>query len=145
MAAGRPTSYTAEIATEICDLISEGYSTRKACEKLNLRFAIVWNWLKSQSEFQEQYVLAKACQADLLFDEIIDIADDASKDVMGKDAEGKLLVNHAAVQRAKLQCDARKWVVSKMLPKKYGRELLDEASAARVEPIGVPGVREQEL
>jgi hypothetical protein len=49
-------------------------------------------------------------------DEIIGIADDADIDA------------GAGVAKARLQVDARKWVASKLLPKKYGDKLQQEVS-----------------
>jgi hypothetical protein len=70
-----------------------------------------------------------------LTEEILDIADDGSNDWMEKlDKDGKSVgwaVNGEAVQRSKLRVDARKWIASKLKPKKYGDKLdttLSEAS-----------------
>ncbi|WP_203228812.1 hypothetical protein, partial [Flavobacterium sp. LMO6] len=49
----------------------------------------------------------------------IEIADKQSEDV-GEDENGNKVINHNIVQRNRLQIDARKWALSKMLPKKFG-------------------------
>ena len=59
------------------------------------------------ADFQDQYTRARDKQADYFAEEIIEIADSA-------EAES------AAVAKAKLQIDARKWAASKIAPKKYG-------------------------
>jgi hypothetical protein len=48
-------------------------------------------------------------------DELLDIADDATNDFMERN--GKLLPNHAAINRSRLRVDIRKWLLSKALPK----------------------------
>lgn len=57
----------------------------------------------------------------------MDIADDGSNDWMerfNKDGESiGWVVNGEAVQRSKLRVDARKWALSKLLPKKYGDKI----------------------
>jgi hypothetical protein len=61
-----------------------------------------------------------------LFDEIIDIADDSSQDEIVIDlGEGvkSTRQNTEFVQRSRLRIDARKWVISKLNPKKYGDRL----------------------
>lgn len=72
----------------------------------------VKRWLaKTEPEefvaFRAQYVRAREDQADALFDEILDIADEKAADV----------------RRAQLRVDARKWMAGKLQPKKYGERL----------------------
>ena len=69
--------------------------------------ATVCKWLIENKEFSDQYARARDKQADYFAEEIIEIADSA-------EAES------AAVSKAKLQIDARKWAASKIAPKKYG-------------------------
>jgi hypothetical protein len=52
-------------------------------------------------------------------DEIIDIADDAGRDV-SVDNEGNQRVNGEAIARSRLRVDTRKWIMSKLAPRKYG-------------------------
>lgn len=66
-------------------------------------------------------------------DEIIDIADDGERDYI-KDAEGHETVNYDHISRARLRVDARKWIASKLKPKKYG----DKQSVAVTDPDGGP-------
>jgi hypothetical protein len=53
------------------------------------------------------------------FEEIILISDGTDKDIL-IDEEGNEQVNHNVIQRDKLRSDNRKWVVARMLPRKYG-------------------------
>lgn len=69
-------------------------------------------------EFQEQYARAKEEQADFLAEEMLEIADDKSDDLL--DTEEGQSANPVAVQRARLRVDARKWAAAKLKPKKYG-------------------------
>jgi hypothetical protein len=69
------------------------------------------------------YARAKEQQADLLAEEIIEIADDSSKDLQGYDDYNNPIENKEFVNRSKLRVDARKWVASKLKPKKYGDKL----------------------
>lgn len=73
--------------------------------------AAVNKWLIEHQEFTDQYVRAREAQAEVYADEIVELADDISRDSL-KDS--------GAIERAKVQIDARKWVASKLLPKKYG-------------------------
>lgn len=81
----------------------------------------VFKWLSEQSAFSEQYVRAREAQADKLADEILSIADDGTNDTYKTDdGEG---VNHDVIARSRLRVDARKWLASKMAPKKYGDKM----------------------
>jgi len=72
------------------------------------------------------YARAREAQAEVLADEIVEIADDSSEDFIfaeGEDQDGKgakKYVNKEYVKRSALRVDARKWVAAKLLPKKYG-------------------------
>lgn len=54
-----------------------------------------------------------------MVDELLEIADDDSRDCM-VDAEGEFVFNSQAVQRARLRVDTRKWLACKLVPKVYG-------------------------
>ena len=114
--AGRPSSFNEKIADDICERLANGESLRRICLTPDYpRQATVFRWLATQTEFREQYRVAREAQADTLADEIIDIAD-------GKRAayEG----NEADVQRDKLSVHARQWVAAKLKPKVYGDKTL---------------------
>lgn len=86
----------------------------------------VFRWLREKPEFSEQYVKAKQESADALVEEMMDIADDGSNDWMvrhGKDGEESWQLNGEHVQRSRLRLDTRKWIASKLKPKKYGDKL----------------------
>lgn len=105
---GRPTDYTKDMADKICEKISGGLSLRAICAEAGMPArGTVYRWLIENADFQDQYTRARDKQADYFAEEIIEIADSA-------EAES------AAVAKAKLQIDARKWAASKMAPKKYG-------------------------
>lgn len=89
--------------------------------------ATVFNWMRTYPKFLEQYARAKQESADAMAEEIMDISDDGTNDWMedqymkGKSPGWK--VNGEAVQRSKLRVDTRKWLMSKMKPKKYADKL----------------------
>jgi hypothetical protein len=54
-------------------------------------FATVFRWLAGNQEFRQLYVLARQCQAEDLAYEILEIADDSSRDYVKKTgADGKV-------------------------------------------------------
>lgn len=115
---GRPTKYNGAMIEDICEKIANGRSLRSICAEDGMpTTSTVCKWLIENKEFSEQYARAREKQADYFAEEIIEIADSA-------EAES------AAVSKAKLQIDARKWAASKIAPKKYGdKQELDVKSS----------------
>ena len=82
----------------------------------------VFRWLAEKKEFYDQYARAREVQAEILADEIVEIADDSTNDFM-EVQRGKGVVtvcDQENINRSRLRVDSRKWVASKLLPKKYG-------------------------
>ena len=123
---GRPTTYNQETASLICARMADGESLRSICRDDSMpALSTVFLWVSKHSEFSEQYKLAMASRADAMFEDMIDIADDGRNDyIVNGDGEERFNTEH--VQRSRLRLDTRKWMLSKMLPKKYGDKQTDE-------------------
>ena len=108
---GRPSSYTDALAVKICRRIAEGESLRKVCLDSDMPDKMtVLRWLanfEEKAEFRAQYARAREMQADALFDEALEIADDASGDWTTTE-DGKKVLDHEHVQRSRLRVDTRK-------------------------------------
>lgn len=122
------TTFTEEIGDAICERIALGESVRSICDdKAMPSMSTVFKWLRDNEAFSQQYARAREVQADALFDDIIDIADDGRNDWMEKkNADGKNIgwqENGEALRRSQLRIDARKWMAGKLRPKKYGDKL----------------------
>ena len=81
-----------------------------------------YNWLESDEDKVKRYARACELRADTIFEDILDIADDSSNDIT-TDPLGNERLNTEFVQRSRLRVDARKWIVSKLNPKKYGDKI----------------------
>lgn len=128
MTAGRPTDYSAELADEICERMSGGESLRTICNADEMpNRATVFRWLAKHEEFATIYARACEVRAEVLADEILDIADDGSNDwIERKNADGENIgyrENGEAIRRSQLRVASRQWVAEKMLPKKYGAKV----------------------
>lgn len=125
---GRPSLYNDVLASEICAKLSQGMSMRTVCLDPAMPAAgTIFRWLGDNIPFREQYTRAKQEAADALVEEMVDIADDATNDWMEThdkdgDATGWRL-NGDHVQRSRLRIETRKWLASKLKPKKYGERL----------------------
>ena len=91
-------------------------------------------WLSEDSELSNHY--ARACEerAELIFDEILSIADSIENDVTINE-EGVQVINHNVIQRDRLRVEARKWTLSKMNPKKYGEKQSIEMETIEEKPF----------
>lgn len=132
---GRPSDFTPEIANAICERLIDGESLRGICSDDDMPHAsTVCRWLSADADFREQYAHAREAQADTLFDDVLEIADDARNDWMerrGEDDAG-WVANGENIQRSRLRVDARKWMAAKLAPKKYG----DRQTVEHTDPDG---------
>jgi hypothetical protein len=120
---GRFSSYSDEIAEEICQKLIAGFSLRELCDKDEFPDeATVYRWIAKNDAFREKYAQAREVQAERYAAEIIEISDDARNDWMLRQQGDDTVVvaNQEHINRSRLRVDARKWVASKLLPKKYG-------------------------
>ena len=116
----RVIEYSPELAYEICDLIARGESILNISKREGMPSnTTFYKWMREIEEFKALVETAKEDQADTLFEEMIKIADDGSEDHV-LDLEGNIIFVKENVQRSRLKVDTRKWVVSRLQPKKYG-------------------------
>ena len=111
-----------KIFDDICDLIINGKSLRYAIKQHNgLSSSTFFRWIREDEIKSKQYAQATIERAELIFEDIFDIADDSDGDYT--QTEDGLRFNSEHVQRSRLRVDTRKWALSKMMPKKYGDKL----------------------
>ncbi len=106
MAVGRPSIYTEGLADRICRRLSEGESLNRICQDAEMPGSTtVFRWLGENQAFRDKYARARETQMDAMAEEILEIAD------LGDPEQANWL---------KLRVDTRKWLMSKIAPKKYG-------------------------
>tara|TARA_A100000164_G_C21820725_1_gene730218 strand:+ start:494 stop:955 length:462 start_codon:yes stop_codon:yes gene_type:complete len=123
---------------KIIEMLSEGFSLKKILDdnKEFPRRPIVYQWLNAEhknydKEFFNNYVRAREEFADTVFEDILNIADDNREDI--RMTENGAVVNHDNIQRSRLRVDARKWVLARMKPKKYGDKIDVTSDGEKVE------------
>ena len=90
--------------------------------------SVTWNqWLKDDEELINNYTRACEERSELIFEQILDIADDKSEDTVYTDS-GNAIFNAEFAARSRIKIDARKWMLGKMNPKKYGDKVQTEHS-----------------
>ncbi len=103
--------------------IEKGEPLRQILKKENMPSSqTFFKWLEKDEDKSKLYAHSCGKRADAIFDEIIQIADDATNDFMTitKGDATYNVENKEFVNRSRLRVDARKWIVSKLNPKKYG-------------------------
>lgn len=125
----RPT-YSAAIAEEICDRLAKGESLKSICRDERMPDDhTVRKWVIDDYEgFAPQYARARDIGLEVMAEETIEIADDSGLDVVmtenGPRPDGEV------INRAKLRVDTRKWLLSKLAPKRYGDRLQVDATVS---------------
>jgi hypothetical protein len=113
MRSRRTTKYTPRLGQLICNKMATSNSglVKLCCQKGMPNYSTVFGWLTDpdKHDFLQAFLLACEAQADLLGDEIIQIADEAGEED-----------NTAKIARARLRIDARKWKAANRASKKYG-------------------------
>ena len=79
-------------------------------------------WLKESTDLADNYARAMESRQEVIFEEILVIADDQEGDVYKND-EGIEFTNHNVIQRSKVRIEARQWVLGRMNAKKYGNKI----------------------
>lgn len=105
----------------IISISIEGESLRKAL-KDRMRATAFYDMLKEDKQKEERYARACEDRAELMADEILSISDNVGRDLI-KLPDGREVVDNAVIQRDRLRVDSRKWLLSKLQPKKYGDKI----------------------
>ena len=131
--AKKPTKAGSPDRRKIADLVlagmRSGMSAFKACQVAGVNQSTFNLWLNQDAELAAEYARAREDLIELLANETMAIADQAFEEieeqVVGKDGKSVVVKKKVPVdvQRARLQVDTRKWLLSKLAPKKFGDKL----------------------
>ena len=104
---GRKSEYTDKIGQTICDKIAEGKSVKVISSEMGINPDTVFKWLWRHPSFADKYALAREAQSEIFAQEMMEICDDP-------------LSTSDQINHARLRIDTRKWIASKLKPKKWG-------------------------
>lgn len=114
-------------ADAIIAWISQGETLRQWCRENGVHFSTVYLWLDKDQDFARRFARAREAGEEVIAQECIEIADDATNDWMEKvDKDGALTgwqLNGEHVQRSKLRIETRLKLLAKWNPKKYGEKV----------------------
>jgi hypothetical protein len=107
-------------------MIAEGLTLPKILNEPDMPcMSNVMRWVHTHPEFAKMYDTATQVRAEVMVEEMTDISDDTSQDHLEETWNGKTYTveNKEFVQRSRLKIETRKWIASKIKPKKYGDKM----------------------
>lgn len=139
-----------EIFEHVCSLVAtQARSLKAICDdpgsEIPVCASTIFRWLEAdeargreeQQGFRDWYACAREMQAELLVDEILEIADDARGDYrrqVSPDGTVQWVLDEENICRARLAIDERKWFAAKLHPTKYGsRVRFDEYASGALD------------
>lgn len=137
---GRPSTYTPEVAALICERLATGESLRAICRDDGMPpESTVRGWVLDDVQgFSAQYARARDIGLDALAEETLAIADTPVEGVRREESDdGYKEVREDMLGHRKLQVDTRKWLLSKLAPKKYGDKTSMELTGANGGPVQI--------
>jgi hypothetical protein len=138
-AAGRPSKYTDEIATEIGDRLAKGEPLAAICRDDHMPSdRTVRNWMEQDAAFSSAIARAREVGFDALAAQCLEIAEDGSHDYKHKkraNGEEYEEFDSEHVQRSKLRIETRLKLLAKWDPKRYGDKVALEHTGKDGGPI----------
>lgn len=133
-----PTSAGPDAATveEVCQLVSEGESLGAALQEAGLGYRTWMEWHGTDPETRRRYAAARDRRAELVFEQLLTIADTPEpgtktvEKVMDDGTSRTETTTGDMIEHRRLKCDVRKWVLSRMDPRKYGERVEVEHSGS---------------
>jgi hypothetical protein len=117
----------AQISALVLKGMRSGLSAFKACQAAGVPQSTFNRWVDADAKLAEDYARAREDLIERMAQEVLELSD---SDV-GLLPDGKK--DWAAIQKHKLQVDTRKWLLSKLAPKKYGDKI--EVSGDPANPL----------
>ena len=117
--------FNQSVFDHICERLAEGQTLREICRQPGMpSHPTVLRWVTDNHEdCAQQYALARDFGYEIMADEILEIADNGTNDWMQRQRQNgsiETVTNKDHLERSRQRIDARKWLLSKALPKKYG-------------------------
>jgi len=101
----------------IFELMASGMSARQACDEVELNWGVFMKELADRPELNDQYAKARESMLEKIASDIMRISDEPAPITPAGATDS------GAVAQKRLQVDTRKWLLSKLAPKKYGDRL----------------------
>lgn len=109
-------------AALICERIAEGFTLKQIGREIGCSDSAITLWAANDPEFASMYARAREAQAEHFAAELLEIADDGSNDWIERESGGASVIvpDHEHINRSRLRVDARKWLMARMAPRRWG-------------------------
>jgi len=119
-----------QLAKIVLDSMTGGMSMRQSCIKAGIGASTWIDWVTADRDLGERYARAREGLLDAMVDQVLSLAD-APVPVLDNGA-----TDPGMVRQRQLQIDARKWILSKLAPNKYGDRLDVSVTDTRISISG---------
>jgi len=124
-APGRPSTFTQEIADEICRRLAQGEPLEKICRDDHMPSSrTVLRWKDASEAFMSDIACAREAGFDRIASDCLDIADETSNDTLSTEHGDR--PNTEWISRSKLRIETRLKLLAKWDPKRYGDKITQE-------------------
>ncbi len=130
---GTPADEKARLTDAVIEGMMSGLSAFKACQAAGVPQSTFNTWMIDDAVLAERYTRAREVLIEKMANDLMEIADTP----VGSTESGA--TDSGAVQKQRLQVDTRKWLLSKLAPKKYGDKL--ELSGDQDNPLQVQVIK----
>jgi predicted DNA-binding protein (UPF0251 family) len=125
---------------EIIQLIeTKAESLNKAAKQIGIDTRTFHDMIQKDASLLHQYTRAMELRADLIAERMVRNSHNRANDFY-TDSEGNLKPNPVAVQRDRLILDTDKWLLSKLMPKKYGDRLTLDGEVKTGAPLTIENI-----
>jgi len=125
------------ICQSVLQGMRDGLSAFKACQSAGVPQSTFNRWVDADVKLAEDYAHAREDLIERMANEVLELADSEVPET----GDGKR--DWQAIQQRKLQVDSRKWLLSKLAPKKYGDRL--ELAGDKENPLQVQTIDASKL
>ena len=120
----------AEVASVVLNHMVSGVSMRQSCIKAGIGASTWIDWVNADPALAERYARAREGLLDAMVDQILTLADSPVPTLDNGATDPGM------VRQRQLQIDARRWVLSKLAPNKYGDRLDVSVTDTRISISG---------
>lgn len=133
----KPERDKSAICQAVLQGMRDGLSAFKACQAAGVPQSTFNRWVDADAKLAEDYAHAREDLIERMANEVLELADSEVPET----GDGKR--DWQAIQQRKLQVDSRKWLLSKLAPKKYGDRL--ELAGDKENPLQVQTIDASKL
>lgn len=140
---GRHSTFTQEVADEICERLGKGEPLAQICRDDNMPgLRTVSDWRIANEQFSAAIARAREDGYDMIAADCLRISDDGQNDTY--ETDDGMRTNTDVIARSKLRIETRLKLLAKWDPKRYGEKMQTEHSGS-MHVISATELKDDEL